>query len=166
MISAREGLTMRPFIQLVAMLFISALVQAQVYKWTDADGQVHYGNQPPAESQSTETLDIQSQPTPAGGVDNVRSMQRGAKELRELRSVNRGVPVGELDRPTARDRKRKSQEPVYIGYEDRIRIETLNSDIQRLSSSTFGTASSRNREIRAAKSELRQIYRKYGMKGP
>lgn len=158
---------MRLFIHLAALLLFSFAAHAQVYKWTDADGQVHYGNQPPAESQSTETLDIQSQPTPAGGVDNVRSMQRGAKELRELRAVNRGVPVGELDRPTtARDRKSKSQEPVYIGYEDRIRIETLNSDIQRLSSSTFGTASSRNREIRAAKSELRQIYRKYGMKGP
>ncbi len=59
-----------------------------------------------------------------------------------------------------------SREPAYIGYEDRARIDNLNSDIRRLSSSTVGSSSTRNREIRAAKDELRQIYQKYGIKPP
>ncbi len=149
------------------LLALCLPVQAQVYKWTDADGRVHYGGTPPpAAAQSTETLDIPSQPTPAGTVDNVGDLKRAARELRELRAVNRGVPVSEIDRPSSGGRKGKDKEPPYIGYEDRTRIENLNSDIRRLSSSTIGTPASRASELRAAKSELRQIYRKYGIKPP
>lgn len=151
----------------VLLLALSWSVQAQVYKWTDADGQVHYGNAPPpADAQSTQTLDIPSRPTPAGEVDNVRDLQRATRELRELRALNRGVPANELDRPTSGSKKGKTKDPPYIGYEDRTRIDNLNRDIRRLSSSTIGTPASRAREIRAAKSELRQIYRKYGIKPP
>jgi len=150
-----------------ALLLAASLpVQAQVYKWTDADGRVHYGGTPPADAESAQALDIPSQPTPAGTVDNVGDLRRAARELRELRAVNRGVPVNELDRPASRGRKGKDKEPPYIGYEDRTRIENLNSDIRRLSSSTIGTPASRASELRAVKSELRQIYRKYGIKPP
>ena len=138
-------------------------VQAQVYKWTDAEGKVHYGGAPPpADAKTPQTLDIPSQPTPAGGVDNTRQMQRATQELRELRAVNRGVPVRELDRP--RSARSKKGDPVPIGYEDQTRIDNLNREIQRVSSSSFGTPASRAREIRAAKDQLRQIYRKYGIK--
>lgn len=149
-----------------AALVWSLTVQAQVYKWTDPEGKTHYGNRPPANGQSSQTLDIPSQPTPAGGVDNVGDLERAKQELRELRATSRGVPVSELDRPSSRNRNNKTQQPVYIGYEDRAKIDNLNSDIRRLSSSTIGSASGRARELRAAKNELRQIYRKYGIKAP
>ena len=113
---------------------------------------------------SSQTLDVPSQPTPTGKVDNVRDLQRATRELRELRALNRGVPVGELDRPAAGRKGGKTKEPTYIGYEDRARIDNLNSDIRRLSSSTVGTSASRARELRAIKDELRQIYQKYGLK--
>ncbi len=155
-----------PF-RVALFLALSLSAQAQVYKWTDSAGQIHYGGTPPpADAQSTQTLDIPSQPTPAGEVDNVRDLRRAARELRELRALNRGVPVEELDRPPPRRQKRKPQEPPSIGYEDQAKIDNLNSDIRRLSSSTIGTAASRTRELRAAKDELRQIYRKYGIKPP
>ncbi len=158
---------MRRAMAFAAVLFMSLIAaQAQVYKWTDAEGKVHYGSRPPADGQPSQTLDISSQPTPAGGVDNVRALERAKQELRELRAAGRGVPVGALDRPVSRKRNKKTQEPVYIGYTDQIRIDTLNSDSRRLSSSTFGSAGSRAREIRVAKDELRQIYRRYGLKAP
>ena len=157
---------MRHSMVLAATLLLSPMVQAQVYKWTDTDGKIHYGNQPPANGQPAQTLDIPSQPTPASGVNNVRTLERAKQELRELRATSRGVPVGDLDRPASRKKRGKTQEPVYIGYEDRARIDSLNSEIRRLSSSTIGSASSRAREIRAAKDELRQIYRKYDIKAP
>lgn len=148
----------------LALTFAPA-TQAQVYKWTDANGQVHYDSQTPAQGSAAQTLEIRSQPTPSGGVDNVRSLQRAARQLRELRAARRGIPVDQLERPPhARTRRGEPREPPPIGYEDRARIDNLNSDIRRLSSSTIGTASSRNREIRAAKDEVRQIYRKYGIK--
>ena len=156
---------MRLALCLVLALALSPIAQAQVYKWTDANGQVHYDSKPPAEGSAVHTLDIRSQPTPTGGVDNVQGLQRATRQMRELRATSRGVSVQELDRPASRKRRGDSGE-VYIGYEDRARIDNLNSDIRRLSSSTVGSSSSRNREIRAAKDELRQIYRKYGIKPP
>jgi len=159
-----EKLVMHPMPYLALALMLGPMAQAQVYKWTDANGQVHYDSKPPAEGQAAETLDIQSQPTPAGGVDNVQGLQRATRQLRELRATNRGVPVNELDRPAPRKRRGEPREPPHIGYEDQARIDNLNSDIRRLSSSTIGSPGSRAREIRAAKDELRQIYRKYGIK--
>ena len=154
------------FITLFAGLFLPAVLsplQAQVYKWTDSEGKVHYGSAPPpaADAQTPQTLDIPSQPTPAGGVDNTGSMQRATRALRELRAVNRDIPVSELDRP---HRTTKQKEPIQISYTDQARIDNLNRDIRRLSSSSFGTRADRAQEIRAAKDELRQIYRKYGIK--
>lgn len=151
---------------LIVVVSLSLTAQAQVYKWTDPDGKIHYGNHPPASGQPAQTLDIPSRPTPTSGVDNVRDLERAKQELRQLRATSRGVPVGELDRPISRKRRGKSQEPIHISYADRARIDNLNSDIRRLSSSTIGSARSRAREIRAAKNELRQIYRQYGMKAP
>lgn len=48
----------------VALLLWPALVtspvQAQVYRWTDESGQIHFGSQPPHEQQATaETYDVQ-----------------------------------------------------------------------------------------------------------
>jgi hypothetical protein len=159
---------MRPVFSFYLALALATgpAAQAQVYKWTDANGQVHYDSKPPPEGQAAQTLDIQSQPTPAGSVDNVQTLQRATRQLRELRATSRGVPVDELDRPARRKKRGESREPPHIGYEDRARIDNLNSDIRRLSSSTIGTPGSRAREIRAAKDELRQIYRKYGIKQP
>lgn len=154
---------MRDVLCLVLSLVFLVPAHAQVYKWTDANGQVHYDSRPPAEGTAAQPLDIRSQPTPAGGADNVQSLQRATRQLRELRATNRGVPVKELDRPARRSRRNESREPPHIGYEDQTRIDNLNSQIQRLSSSTIGSSSSRAREIRAAKDELRQIYRKYGI---
>ena len=67
---------MRHFIVFAAALLLNLTVQAQIYKWTDTDGKVHYGNRPPADGQPAQTLNIPSQPTPAGGVNNVRTLER------------------------------------------------------------------------------------------
>lgn len=148
---------------LMVLLALGGSAQAQVYKWTDAEGRVHYGSQAPPAAPA-QTLDIPSRPAPDGAVDNVGDFERATRELRQLRAVNRGVPASELDRPAGGRKRGKTQETPYIGYEDRSRIDNLNSDLRRLSSSTFGTPASRAREIRAIKDELRQIYRKYGIK--
>ena len=153
-----------PMCCVIVLLALGGSVQAQVYKWTDAEGRVHYGSQAPPASPSAQTLDIPSKPAPPGAFDNVGDFKRATRELRELRAVNRGVPVGELDRPASGRKRGKTQEPPYIGYEDRVKIDNLNSDLRRLSSSTFGTPGGRAREIRAIKDQLRQIYRKYGIK--
>lgn len=37
---------------LLIILFLASVAQADVYKWTDANGQVHYGDQPKTPSQA------------------------------------------------------------------------------------------------------------------
>ena len=48
----------------VILMFSFGLAESQVYKWVDADGNVHYSDKPPESQPSTE-VDIQ-QPVPAG----------------------------------------------------------------------------------------------------
>ena len=48
-----------PFV-ITALLFLTSagLATAQVYKWTDASGQVHYGQKKPDDAAQVQTLDI------------------------------------------------------------------------------------------------------------
>ena len=47
-----------PVVMIVLLFLTSAgLAQAQVYKWTDASGQVHYGQKKPDDATSVQTLD-------------------------------------------------------------------------------------------------------------
>ncbi|HUP29261.1 MAG TPA: DUF922 domain-containing protein [Usitatibacter sp.] len=39
----------------VALVCLAALAQAQVFRWKDADGKVHYGDRPPADVKAEET---------------------------------------------------------------------------------------------------------------
>lgn len=48
----------------VILMFSFGLAESQVYKWVDADGNVHFSDKPPESQQSTE-VDIQ-QPEPVG----------------------------------------------------------------------------------------------------
>ena len=52
---------MRMFVLLVALA--SPCVQAEVYKWVDEKGQVHYGEQPPPNANTT-TLKVPTSPAP------------------------------------------------------------------------------------------------------
>ena len=43
---------------LLSLLLLPALAAAQIYRWTDADGRVHYGQRPPA---GAEQVDVRPQ---------------------------------------------------------------------------------------------------------
>ena len=151
---------------LAMSLALSLPAQGQVYKWTDAEGRVHYGNKSPPVGASTQTLAIPSRPAPSGKIDNTHDFAKATRKLRELRAFNRGVSVNDLDHPGNSRKRSKSREPVYIGYQDQTKIDNLNADIRRLSSSTAETPANRSRALKAARTELRQIYQKYGIHSP
>jgi len=62
----RSGNTHKIIILGVALILGMAGAQAQqkVYKWVDEDGVVHFGDQPPDESVTTETITTAPAPTP------------------------------------------------------------------------------------------------------
>ncbi|MFO1422445.1 MAG: DUF4124 domain-containing protein [Candidatus Competibacteraceae bacterium] len=73
---------MRPTfsLTLILTLALGSMAQAQVYKWTDANGQVHYDSKPPSEGQAVQTLDIQGRGMPlasrSASIANLRQPAR------------------------------------------------------------------------------------------
>lgn len=83
------------------MLLLAGTATAQgVYKWVDADGKVHYGQQPPAAEKSTESVKMRSasgfggnnNPSEAGSgsggnvqynADGTKKIPKGVEELRD-----------------------------------------------------------------------------------
>jgi hypothetical protein len=50
MMPAKENASMKPWMLLVMLMSTVALAQVETYKWEDADGTVHYSDQPPPPS--------------------------------------------------------------------------------------------------------------------
>jgi hypothetical protein len=95
----------------LGVLLLSATLQAQMYRWTDPDGRVHYSDSPPPEA-----------------------------ERRELRVLDeRGLTVRELDRPRTREEieearrqealeARRRQEQEAQEHRDRILLQSFGSE--------------------------------------
>lgn len=83
------------------MLVIS--VQAEVYRWTDEDGRVHFGDRPPSASQSTEKVNIQVPTAPTEGM----SFERRQRQQEMLENWNAERQERNEKRQAAREDKRK-----------------------------------------------------------
>lgn len=80
---------MNPRAACLALLILFALpAHAEIYKWTDANGKVHYGDQAPA-STPTKTLDVK--PTQPSGAQASRP---NGKSSRGDERVNSGLYTG------------------------------------------------------------------------
>ena len=79
---------------LLLLLFLATPVQAEVYKWTDDSGSVHYTDQPPPKAKSkTEPhkLNIKSQPAPPASTSKTASPKSANEldlEFRKRRTAN------------------------------------------------------------------------------
>jgi len=58
---------------------ITPAVNAEVYKWTDKDGRIHYGDRPTAAD--AETIEVKPAPQPDTGIEERREKQRKLLEL-------------------------------------------------------------------------------------
>ncbi|HEX6829045.1 MAG TPA: DUF4124 domain-containing protein [Burkholderiales bacterium] len=71
------------------MLALSASVQAQLYKWVDSEGKIHYSDQPPpAGANKEQKLNIKKAPTAPGAptdADNPAGPQTTAEKEMEYR---------------------------------------------------------------------------------
>lgn len=74
-----EGTPMKILLALTTLFFFAAPAAAEMYRWVDAQGKVHYSDQPPdVKSKSSKTLNIPNQPT-APAAESSKSWQE--KEL-------------------------------------------------------------------------------------
>lgn len=96
---------MRQLLTIVSMLALATVAQAGVTRWVDAEGKVHYSDQPPPPTaKSQKTLDLKASPAlPIAAPDS----KGGEKSLAEkdLESRKRRVQAEETATKQARDQE-------------------------------------------------------------
>ncbi|MBZ0094797.1 MAG: DUF4124 domain-containing protein [Sulfuricella sp.] len=96
---------MRQLLTIVSMLALATIAQAGVTRWVDAEGKVHYSDQPPPPTaKSQKTLDLKASPAlPIAAPDS----KGGEKSLAEkdLESRKRRVQAEETAAKQARDQE-------------------------------------------------------------
>lgn len=123
---------------LAAVLMIAAGAQAKVYKWTDEDGRVHYGSQPPAVEQAQELKlrkDRPSAPAPQAAdqaKDNAEQRSEESAKIDQAMQENCKAARTSLaiyENPANRRfREEGKAEPVYYTDEQRqAKINELKS---------------------------------------
>ena len=66
------------FWSLIACL-IAPVVHSEIYKWTDENGRIHYGDRP--ENTGSETIEVKPAPLPDKGTEEHKEKQRKLLEL-------------------------------------------------------------------------------------
>ncbi len=106
-------------LSLLTTLLIPAAVQAEMYKWTDSQGVVHYGDHPPP---GQETQTVAPPPPPASG---------SAEESKSLMERSQAVDkaLSEQEKAAAEAAKKKKQEAKLAEKCQRIRrtLDTLRN---------------------------------------
>lgn len=112
---------------LLVLLVVHWPVTAQVYKWTDEDGNVHYGDKPmdADAAASAETVEINQDYTPP---------QRSAQEMEAIQSQERARSEADRRRREAQE-KQVAQERAARSEAKLARCRALDADIE-----TFGTS--------------------------
>lgn len=80
------GLTMRTVLCLLTALFLlasQAALASKIYRWVDADGQTHFGSQPPEQVHNAEELNLRIQPPSSTGQTTTENSTNGSAESSE-----------------------------------------------------------------------------------
>jgi len=134
---------MKGIMVFVALLFAAPLVYAQgVYKWVDAQGQVHYGERPPEEAAATEVT-IKNSPPPApltqqDRTANTQRVLRAFEEERMQKQQNEAKAAEEAAQrqrncAVARDRLQRYQSAGYLYELDKNGERRVLNDAQHTS---------------------------------
>ena len=111
---------MRPIIVLACWLLATGLSVAEVYKWVDENGVVHYGDRRP--DQAAETVDIKAAP-PADSVQATDRNRQVDEALRIVTDSRERREASERERDEAiADRQRRQAQCQYL-LEHRNKLE-------------------------------------------
>lgn len=102
----------------IAFWLLATATQAQVYKWTDAAGQVHYGDRPPAQ---VPTEQIEIIPPPADST--AAGLRPGERQLLQTITTE--------ERRLARERQAQSREEARYRQAEAARRRTRCEDYRR-----------------------------------
>lgn len=70
---------------ILSLLLACAPASAEIVKWVDSEGKVHYGDQPPASAKKQQPMNIRNQPGALGGTAGQKSAAEQEAEFRRRR---------------------------------------------------------------------------------
>ena len=139
---------MRPGNRILTFLLCSGLataVTAEVYRWTDASGAVHFSDTPP-ESGQTARVELR-QPVTVPMADNIGQAERIRKSRQE---------VGRLLAPASGDRYRRGQQQARARA---ARCRKLKQRLERIQGRLrSGYSNSQGNRLREQKREVEDQY--------
>ncbi|NJD05438.1 MAG: DUF4124 domain-containing protein, partial [Methylococcaceae bacterium] len=146
---------------LLAVLFTPTLPAAESFKWQDADGTVHYGQIRPTDGSSVDKVLIH---------DEQEELARARRNLELARlTLERDQGLLDLQRsrqaPPAAIQAARPQTlaATDMSYADRQKLRQIERDIERVSTSSFGTVQDRQTQINALTRQRDIIYGGYGV---
>lgn len=114
-----------PAMLYLAVFVFSASLRAEIYKWTDADGNVHFGDKPLDHAQASEASPVQLKENyrpAARSVQEQEAYDREQQEIRRVSEARRQEREGKLaEEKVEREHRKKELCAAYA------------KDIQRLS---------------------------------
>lgn len=152
--------TMRPHIFFLAMAALATPSQAQVYKWTDADGNVHFGSQPPPGQQQEVKIRDTTSSSPSQPVES--DVVRRARELEEKNQQKRYERAQRnYERRVSEIREDYDNRPDYAcqGAENRLKNAMERWEAQKLQGYTLGERTHHEQRIREARRHRDNICR-------
>jgi hypothetical protein len=97
--------TMRQLLTIVSMLALATAAQAGVTRWVDADGKVHYSDQPPpTTAKSQKILDLKNSPALPKAAPDSKGGEKSLAE-KDLESRKRRVQAEETAAKQAKDQE-------------------------------------------------------------
>lgn len=105
-----------------AGLLVSVIAQADIYRWQDAAGTVHYSDTPP-EGVNAVLVDIQSSPTDKARIAEQRRATIGAQQARKLIEAEQQYEGDE--QAATEEEQRKAREDACL--QARERLERYNA---------------------------------------
>lgn len=122
-------LKMIPF-ALAFVLLIASNSWAEVYKWTDSDGKIHYGSAPPTESHSSVTP-----MTDLGG--NQSGASNRSEKMREAGNIPNVPPKNGQHTSSPDARCKLALKNLDAGIEDYVSMAKMNYQLGRITKANY-----------------------------
>lgn len=106
---------------MLVLILTSTIVSGEVYRWVDADGDVHYGDHPPADSANTSSIEL----SPAPGMDDDHAA-RALKQQRLLDALDAERAEDDRARTEAAAERQQSAQLCERAGGDLARLERAN----------------------------------------
>lgn len=115
---------------LLTGLLLPLTAAAGIYKWTDADGNVHYGEKPPAGEQA-ESMTGRGAGNGSGAEESRQQYRESIREFNEARQEQKENAAKDAQKQAARQRQCEAARAALERLETQSRLQYINEEGER-----------------------------------